>query len=172
MIAPLYRQSLTLRFWYSYGMKVFIENEAGSNKKNLHNEKTLEFKKTIEVSREYPFPYGFILGTTSGDGDNLDCFVLTDKKLKTGDIVDAEPIGLMEQTETAWEPDRGGIIEQDHNILAVLKGESVEVSDEVKEKLTDFVSHIFDHIEGKVVQVGRFLGREEAKNLINQSLDK
>ena len=68
-------------------MKVFIENEAGSNQKNLYNEKTLEYRKTVGVSRKYPYPYGFILETTSGDGDNLDCFILTEKKLKTGSIV-------------------------------------------------------------------------------------
>jgi len=67
-------------------MKVFIENEAGSNQKNLYNEKTLEYRKTVTVSREYPYPYGFILDTISGDGDNLDCFITTDAKLETGQV--------------------------------------------------------------------------------------
>ena len=76
-------------------MKVFIENEPGSNQKNLYNEKTLEYKKTVTVSRKYPFPYGFILSTTSGDGDNLDCFIITVQKLQTGQTVECEPIGIM-----------------------------------------------------------------------------
>ncbi len=80
-------------------MKVFIENEAGSNKKNLYDEQTFEFRQTLTVSRPYPFPYGFIIGTTSGDGDSIDCFVITEQKLKPGQIVECEPIGLMEQTE-------------------------------------------------------------------------
>ncbi len=42
-------------------MKVFIENEAGSNLKNLFNEDTLEFRKTVQVSAGYPFPYGLYL---------------------------------------------------------------------------------------------------------------
>jgi len=143
-------------------MKVFIENEAGSNQKNLYNEKTLEFKKTVTVSREYPYPYGFILNTTSGDGDNLDCFILTDKKLKTEDIVDAEPIGFMEQIEDGNE---------DHNILANLPEETYEVSADVEEKLTEFISHVFDDLPEKVVTPGRFLGKEEAEALIKRSLD-
>jgi len=57
-------------------MKVFIENEAGTNLKNIFNEDTLDFRKTVQVSAEYPFPYGFILDTKSGDGDNLDCFMI------------------------------------------------------------------------------------------------
>lgn len=63
-------------------MKIFIENEAGSDQKNLYNEKTLEYKKTVTVSRKYPYPYGFALDTTSGDGDNVDVFVITDQKIK------------------------------------------------------------------------------------------
>jgi len=31
-------------------MKVFVENEAGSNKKNVFDEKSLEFEKQVEVS--------------------------------------------------------------------------------------------------------------------------
>lgn len=143
-------------------MKVFVENEAGSNQKNLYNEKTLEYKKTVTVSRKYPFPYGFILDTTSGDGDNLDCFILTKQKLKTGQIVECEPIGLMEQIEDGRE---------DHNILAKLLVENAEVDDNVKEKLTEFVSHVFDHRMGKVIKVGRFIGKEEAKKYVKKSLD-
>src|SRR3989344_2934219 len=103
-------------------MKVFIENEEGSNQKNLYNESTLEYRKTVEVSRKYPYPYGFILETTSGDGDNLDCFILTKQELKTGSIVEVEPIGLMEQFEDGKE---------DHNVLATLKNESVEINPEI-----------------------------------------
>jgi len=143
-------------------MKVFIENEAGSDKKNIYNEKTLEYKKTVTVARKYPFPYGFILNTTSGDGDNLDCFVLTDKKLNTGEIIDIEPIGYMEQIEDGKE---------DHNILANLPGGTFEATDEVKEKLTEFISHVFDDLPEMVVTPGRFLGKEDAEALIKQSLD-
>ncbi len=143
-------------------MKVFIENEAGLNRKNLYDEKTLEYKKTITVSRKYPFPYGFIPDTTSGDGDNLDCFVLTGRKLKTGQVVECEPIGIMEQMEDGKE---------DHNVLARLMGEDAEVDEKTKEVLTEFVSHVFDHRAGKVVKVGRFLGKEEAEKYIKQCLD-
>ena len=143
-------------------MKVFIENEAGSDQKNLDNEKTLEYKKTVKVSRKYPFPYGFILGTTSGDGDSLDCFVITKQKLKTRQMVECEPIGFMEQIEDGKE---------DHNILARFPGEKVVVDEEIRNKLTEFISHVFDHKVGKVVKVGRFLGKEEAEKYIEQCLD-
>ena len=144
-------------------MKVFIENEAGSNQKNLYNEKTLEYRKTVEVSRKYPYPYGFILETTSGDGDNLDCFILTDKELKTGSIVECEPIGLMEQFEDGKE---------DHNVLAILRGESIKVDTDIKNKLTEFVSHVFDHRKEKIVKVGSFYGKEKAQEYIKKCRDE
>lgn len=144
-------------------MKAFIENEAGSNKKNIFNEKTFEYKKTYIVSCAYPFPYGFIPNTTSGDGDCLDCFILTEKHLKPGDVIEAEPIGLMEQIEDG---------EEDHKILAVLPGEYTKVTDDIKEKLTDFVTHVFDYLEGKRIEVGRFLGKDDADALANEAMDR
>ena len=143
-------------------IEVFIENEAGSNQKNIYNEKTLEYKETFTVSRKYPFPYGFILKTTSGDGDNLDCFIITRQRIKTGQVVECEPIGIMEQIE-----DR----KEDHNILAKISGENVVINEEIKNTLTEFVSHVFDHRIGKIVKVGRFLDKIAAEKYISQCLD-
>jgi len=152
-------------------MKVFIENETGSNQKNLYNEKTLEYEKTVIVSREYPYPYGFILNTMGEDGDNTDCFIITEKPLKSGETDECEPIGLMQQIETSWNPDKKGVDEEDHNIIAVLNGEHVEIDNIIKKRLSDFVSHVFDHIEGKKVRVGEFLSKEDALKEINQKLN-
>ncbi len=154
-------------------MKVFIENEAGSDQKNLYNEKTLEYKKTVTVSRKYPYPFGFILDTTSGDGDSLDVFIVTNKKLKSGQVVECEPIGLMEQIETSWNPSKENVAEEDHNILAVLVGEEQNiVSEEVKARLTDFVLHVFDHIRKNKSRVENFLDKEAALQYIEKCKDK
>ncbi|MDD4332587.1 MAG: methyltransferase domain-containing protein [Patescibacteria group bacterium] len=149
-------------------MKVLIENEAGSDQKNLFNEKTLEYSRTHTISRKYPYPYGFILNTTSGDGDNLDCFIITDKELKSGQIVECEPIGLMEQTETAWDKSKNNIEEEDHNVLMIIPREKTKIDDGVKEKLREFVLHAFDHLPGKKVRVGSFLGKNEALQYIEK----
>jgi hypothetical protein len=47
-------------------MRVFIENESGSKRKNIYDAHTLAHLRTVEVSAAYPFPYGFVLGTISG----------------------------------------------------------------------------------------------------------
>ena len=132
---------------------IFVQNEAGSNQKHYHDEKTLEWQRAVEVSVRYPFPYGFVVGTTSADGGNVDCYVITETPLKTGQLVECEPLGLMEQIEDG---------EEDHNVLARPLGESGVVDSEVRDKLTRFVEAVFAHVGGKQISVGQFLGPEAA----------
>src|SRR5262245_30391242 len=91
-------------------MQVFIENEAGSRRKNIYDERTLRYVRTVDVSASYPYPYGFVIGTVSGDDDAVDCFVLTTEPLVAGTTLECDPIGLLEQAED------GAI---DHKVLAV-----------------------------------------------------
>lgn len=144
-------------------MKVFIENEAGSWVKHEHNEKTLELLDTSQVSRPYPVPYGFVLNTTAEDGDNVDCFVLTKRPIGTGDIVDCEPIGLMEQIEDG---------EVDHKVLAILPGEQQALDSEIRQTLIDFANHVFDDIAGKTMNIGRFLDKDAALQYVLQHRDE
>ncbi len=154
-------------------MKVFIENEAGTDQKKIFDEKTLEYKKTVTVSRKYPYPYGFILETTGEDGDNADCFIITDKRIMSGEIVECEPIGLMEQFEKSWDPTKNNIEEQDHNVLVVPVGENTSILDQkIKDVLTDFVLHVFDHVKINKNRVGNFLNKQAAEEYIKHSTDK
>jgi inorganic pyrophosphatase len=135
-------------------IKVFVQNEAGSNRKNYHNEKTLEYKETKIVSRAYPYPYGFIIGTDANDGCNLDVFVIAQRPLTAGQILECETIGLMEQFEDGVD---------DHNVLARLHDENVEVTNDVQAVLTDFVLNVFRHVEGKRIAVGEFRNAQAAE---------
>ena len=141
---------------------VFVQNEAGSNQKNYHNETTLEYLSTKPLSRPYPYPYGFIVGTTASDGCNLDCFVITGQPLKTGQTMQCEVIGLMEQIEDGIE---------DHNILVIPAGESRRISPKIEAVLTEFVLNVFRHIESKRMKVGRFLGTAQAEAYIASHRD-
>lgn len=129
-------------------LRVFIENEAGSDLKNHHDEVTLAFQRTERVRAPYPFPYGFVPGTRAPDGDCVDCFVITDRALHTGDLVDCEPFALMEQTEA-------GLV--DHNILAVPLGEGPPDLGGLRLVLARFVAEVFAGMAGRETTVGRFL---------------
>lgn len=143
-------------------IKVFVQNEAGSNLKNHHDEKALTFRFGEHVSRPYPFPYGFVIGTTAQDDCNLDCYVITGRYIRTGTIVECEPIGLMEQFEDGIE---------DHKVLGVPVGENADVTEDIKKTLVEFVENVFRHRRGKQLRAGRFLSATEAEAHINSRAD-
>jgi inorganic pyrophosphatase len=143
-------------------VRVFIENEAGSSDKNIFDERTLAFLRRERVSRSYPYPYGFVLGTRGGDGDAVDCFVLTPTPLRSGAIVDCEPLALLEQIEDG---------EIDHKVLAALIGENVALDAAVVAAVTDFISGVFAHLPGKRVTVGRLRPRADAEAYVRQCRD-
>jgi len=134
-------------------IQVFVENPAGSSVKHHHNEETFELVRVEQVSGAYPYPYGFIPGTRGPDGDCVDCFVITDRPLRTGDLVDCEPIALMEQ----WE---AGMV--DNNVLAVPVGEPVPDLAPVIPVLTRGILELFTGMPGRETAVGRFLPAEDA----------
>jgi inorganic pyrophosphatase len=143
-------------------LRVFIENEAGSRRKNTYDEFTLTFLRSEDVSRAYPFPYGFLIGTRGGDGDSVDCFVLTTTVISSGTSVMCDPIGLLEVIDTG---------EADHKVLAVPKGEHFSVDDRVVAVLKEFINGVFAHVPGKRMQIGRLLSAEEAEAYIRDHRD-
>jgi inorganic pyrophosphatase len=140
-------------------VRVFIENEAGSSDKNTFDERTLALLRRERVSRSYPHPYGFVLGTRGGDGDAVDCFVLTATPLRSGAMVDCEPLGLLEQIEDG---------ETDHKVLAALAGEGVTLDAAIVAAVTDFIAGVFAHIPGKRMTLGRLLPRADAEAYVRQ----
>ena len=138
-------------------IKVCVQVEAGSCDKSLYNEKTLEYIETRRVSRPYPYPYGFIIGTSAADGDNVDCYIITNESLKPGAIVECEPIGLLEQDEEG---------EVDHKVLAALPGQEVEISQGLLQELQDFIYAVFARFPDVNVRVGPILSREAASHHI------
>jgi inorganic pyrophosphatase len=140
-------------------MRVLIENEAGSRIKNTYDEQTLAFVSNAKVSAAYPYPYGFAIGTRSGDGDAVDCFVLTDRPLAAGTVVECEPIGLLEQIEDG---------EIDHKVLAALPGTSRPLDEATLAKLTAFIAAVFAHVPGKKMSIGRLLDRQAADAYLAQ----
>ena len=140
-------------------MRVLIENEAGSRRKNTYDETSLLWLKAEDVSAAYPFPYGFVVGTKAGDGDAADCFILTARNLASGTIADCEPVGLLEQVEDG---------EVDHKVLAVLPGETFAL-DQAEPALRAFVNSVFAHVPGKQMTIGRLLDRQAAEAYLRTS---
>src|SRR5216117_1976606 len=108
--------------WGACVIQVLIQVAAGSCDKKFYNERTLEYLETRRISQPYPYPYGFIIGTSAADGDSVDCYLITTDTLKSGTIVECEPVGLL------WQDEDG---EVDHKILAALPGQDVALGQEL-----------------------------------------
>lgn len=140
-------------------MKIFIEVTSNTDQRPIYDEKTLRYQKTIKVNRPYPYAYGFIFDTISVDGSNLDCYMITTKELKSGTVIEAEPIGMVEYFEDGQE---------DHKIFMAFPDEQIIIDDKVKQKITEFADHYFDNRPEKVTRMGKFLGKDEAIALIKK----
>ena len=134
-------------------VRVFIENVAGSDLKHHHDEDRFVVTQVERVGAPFPFPYGFVPGTMAPDGDAVDCFVITGHPLRTGDLVDADVVGLMEQI------DGGGA---NHNIVAVLPGDPLPDLDAVRAVLAAFITEVFRGLPGRESTAGRLLPVRDA----------
>jgi inorganic pyrophosphatase len=140
-------------------IQLLIQVVAGSHEKRLYDEKTLEHRETRQVSQPYPYAYGFIPGTSAEDGEAVDCYLLTKESVKSGILIECEPIGLLEQDEDG---------EIDHKVLAALPGQNVEVGQELLKELGDFIQAVFAKYPEVQVHVGRILSAEAAQNYIQK----
>jgi hypothetical protein len=78
----------------------------------------------------------------------------------------------MEQKETSWDPNSEKM-ETDHNIIAVPTDEDFNLNSEIKNKLVNFITHVFDHIPDEEVECRGFSNSAHAqKYLVNHQLDK
>jgi inorganic pyrophosphatase len=144
-------------------IQVLIQAEAGSHDRKIYNEETLEYRETRRMPQPFPYPYGFVIGTSAEDGGAVDCYLITKDRLKAGTIVECEPIGLLEQHEGD---------EIDHKILASLPGQDVELGNELLKELQDFIYAIFAHFQEAHVRVGHILPPEAALQHIRACQNK
>ena len=139
---------------------VFIEAEAGSFKKRRYDEQTLELLGYGMTRRRYPYPYGFIPGTRTDDGDAVDSYVITKKPMKGGQAYACEPAGLLEMIEGD---------EVDHKVLSVPAGESAAMDEALRIELEEFILEIFKQYPDVHVRIGRLLPKEAAVRHIEEN---
>jgi len=141
-------------------IKVLIQVAAGSRNMRVYDETTLELKRIRRVAQSYPYPYGFVLNTRASDGDNVDCYVLTTSVLSSGDVVECEPVGLLQQQENG---------EIDDKVLATLPGEEIELNEALLSIFKKFIYRVFSKFPDTNVKVGEILARRSALDYIRRS---
>ena len=140
-------------------IQIFVEAEMGSFEKRKYNEKTLEYQGIRRTILSYPFPYGFIMKTETEDGDGIDAYVITKDHLQAGQLVECEPIGMLE----VFEGD-----ERDNKVLTCLSGQTVEIDDQLLEILQDFIQGLWKDVQEVKIRVERLLSKQETIEYIEK----
>ncbi len=140
-------------------IEVLIECESGSNLKGVYDETSRTRMTEVTVGAPYPYPYGFVLDTRGDDGDAVDCFLLTDVPIESGSVVEAHPVGLLEQIEDG---------EVDHKVLAALPESEPILDAALHDRLRSFITAIFRDFPRVRVEVGAILGADEATAFISR----
>jgi len=127
----------------------------------------------IGTAMVYPCNYGYVPHTLSDDGDAVDVLVVTPLPLQFGSVIQCRPIGMLQMEDEAG---------MDAKVLAVpidkLTGMYSKVSSfrDMPSTLLDTIAHFFEHYKdlepGKWVKITGWVGGEEAKKEILESIER
>jgi len=139
-------------------VRAIVEVEKGSHQRAAFDEnfKVLGYR---EVGLPYPFAYGFILNTSSEDGDGIDCYILTDKHLEIGTIVGCIPIGLLEVYENE---------ELDSKVICIVENDNFRFNQKHIERIKNFILLIFEKYPDINIKFGEYRDGDYAGNYISE----
>jgi inorganic pyrophosphatase len=151
-------------------LNAIIEIPRGSRAKYEIDKESglIKLDRVIYASMYYPLNYGFIPQTLGEDHDPLDIVVLTQVSVVPRCMIPSRVIGVMRMI------DRG---EADDKIIAVAEQDASVSHIQNVSELPDFfrieLKHFFENykaLENKKVVVDEFLGKTEAFEIVNRSI--
>ena len=156
-------------------INVVIDIPKGGRNKFEYNEEGgyFELDRTLHSPMFFPFEYGFIPQTTSGDGDSLDVALLITYPTFSGCLIKARPVGVL-----LMEDEKG----LDNKIIAVPADDVDPRFKDIKD-IGDIEKHLKEEIKlfftdykklekGKYghVKVKGWEGTEAAKKIIKEGV--
>jgi inorganic pyrophosphatase len=129
--------------------------------------------RVLGTAMRYPVNYGYVPHTLCGDGDPVDILLIMPVPLIPGSVVRCRPIGALKMR------DDGG---EDVKVVAVPVNKVTELYAQVEsirqlpQMTLDQIEHFFKHYKdlekGKWVQIDGWVGAEEAKKEILESVER
>ena len=150
---------------------VFIEIAKNTNIKYEydHELNAIICDRILYTPFAFPFNYGFIPNTLSGDGDPLDALVYMEQPLVPGSYIKCRIIGCLETIDDKGEDAK--LILVPSKKVSPYEADIESIGDLPKmflEKVTYFYEHYKD-LEKKHVQIGRLLGKVDAIEIYKNS---
>lgn len=131
--------------------------------------KALCVDRMLHGSEHYRFNYGEIIGSLGGDGDALDAVILTEPKLEPSCIVECRVIGLLKTVDEKGEDDKIIVVPvKDPDMYSVV--DISDVSNGTLDKIKSFFQNYKNLEPGKFVNVGTFVGKKEAEDIIHKCM--
>ena len=125
----------------------------------------------LHTAMVYPANYGFIPHTLSADGDPVDVLVVGRRPIIPGAVVAVRPIGaiLMEDESGHDEKIVAVPVEKLHPFYNNVKS-YLDLPEIMREQFAHFFEHYKDLEKNKWVKVSKWVGTEEAKELIRKGI--
>jgi inorganic pyrophosphatase len=152
---------------------VYIEIGKNTNIKYEfdHELNSLVCDRVLYTPFSFPFNYGFIPNTLSGDGDPLDAIVYMEESLIPGCYIKCRVIGCLETSDEKGEDCKLILVPSKkvspttNDINSIL-----DLPKSFLEKVTYFYQHYKD-LEKKQVTIGNLLDKKEAVEIYNRALE-
>ena len=148
-----------------------VEIPKGCNNKYELDKKTglLKLDRILYTATHYPANYGFIPRTYAGDNDPLDVLILCQEAIYPLTLVECYPIGALRMIDNN---------EEDEKIIAIAKHDpflnTYKDISEIPAQVSAEIKHFFEvykQLEGKQTTVDKIMGREEAEQIIEKSME-
>lgn len=133
----------------------------------------LQVDRFLPVAMHYPYNYGFIPQTLTGDGDPCDVFVITEEPIFPQALIECRPIGLLNMTDESG---------PDQKILCLPKKKidlmypNVESIKDIPQMILDKIEHFLTYYKklekDKWVEIGAWEDKDSAIQFIEKSLLK
>ena len=129
--------------------------------------------RVLTTPMRYPFNYGYIPHTLSGDGDPADVLVVMPLPLIPGSVIRVRPLGMLKMTDEAGEDMKLVAVP----ISKVYSGyDKANAVDDLPEHWRDRIGHFFEHYKdlekGKWVKIEGWAGPEAARAEILASIER
>jgi inorganic pyrophosphatase len=157
-----------------HDINVFIEIPQGGLPVKYELDKAsgvLFVNRFLHTTMFYPGNYGFIPNTLSDDGDSCDALVVSQAAVIPGAVVRCRPIGALLMEDEAGRDEK--IITVPVAALNPFYTETNSYTDLpviLREQIQHFFRHYKDLEQGKWVKTIRWIGPDEAANLIMASI--